>query len=103
MCYTHEAWEHKGGNGWLDKIGRLTGWEEVSSVLGIILSTIDFSYKPVGVSHRFEEPGRVRCDFVVRCGVGARFVPRVIASGVHRGLRHARLDNRWIQGVGRGW
>jgi len=43
---------------------KLTCWEEVSSILGIIASTVEFSYKLVDISHGLKGPDRV-------CGCGS--------------------------------
>jgi len=43
------------------RLGRLTSWEEVQSVLGIVLPTTDFSNRLMSVLHRFTRRDRVRC------------------------------------------
>ena len=82
----------KGKNRW--EIERFTGWEEVKSILGIEISTIDFPYKLVCISRRFTEPSSVRCGSAIRhCFINVHVVSLVVSGGVHRRLGHARLRN----------
>jgi len=89
------------GRGISWRIGRPTGWEEVDIVLGIILSTIDFSYKLMRVSHRFTGPSRVCYGLAIRYCIDAHVVSWVVSSEVHRRLGHARLQNRHIEALRR--
>ena len=75
------------------QIGRLTSWEEVGGVLGVELSPVDLSYKLVGVTRRFKEPGGVCCGFVSSCGVDRHAVSRVVARSDFWCLGHVRLKS----------
>jgi hypothetical protein len=73
---------------------RLTGWEEVDSVLRIIAPTVYFSYKLADIAHGFKGPDGVCFGSATRNSFHGHSISRVIASEVHGQLGHAGLEDR---------